>query len=277
MTNLRAFFGLAIVCLAGVPAAAQPQLAWAPSDRIELVYEVYAGARVAVMSLEFGISGDRYTISTRQASAGVVRWLWPWHSNADVRGRFLDNATVPETYRVHGESRGKARSVAMDYRDGELVRVDAVPSNNADERDEVLPDQRRGAIDPASAIMTVIRQVNEGKACDARTPVFDGRQRYDIVFKDRGLERLERTYFSAFEGDARVCEFHWVPIAGRLRRAGMPQRTEDDKRAGRALMARFGDGPAQAPVRIEFEAWFGTIVGYLREVRTLEQTATAED
>ena len=276
MANLRAFLGLAFALSAAGPAAAQSDFAWVPSERVELVYEVFAGGKVARMALEFGVVGDAYSISTRQSSVGVLGWLWPWHSNASVSGRFLAGATVPDIYRVKGESRGRARSVAMDFRDGEVVRVDAVPANNADDREEVRPDQRRGAVDPASAIMTVIRQVNEGGACDARTPVFDGRQRYDIVFKDAGTARLARDNGSIFEGEARICDFHWVPIAGRLRRAGMPERSEDDRRAGRAFMAKFGSGAALAPVRIEFEAWFGTVVGYLREVRTLEQSATAD-
>jgi hypothetical protein len=276
MANLRAFLGLAFALVAGGPAVAQTDLAWAPSERVELVYEVFAGGRVARMALEFGVVGNAYFISTRQSSAGVLGWLWPWHANASVSGRFLDKATVPEIYRVKGESRGRARSVAIDFRDGEVVRVDAVPPNSADDREDVHPDQRRGTVDPASAIMTVIRQINEGRACDARTPVFDGRQRYDIVFKDSGAAHLARDNGSIFEGDARVCEFHWVPIAGRLRRAGMPTRDADDKRVGRAFLAKFGAGPALAPVRIEFEAWFGTVVGYLREVRTLEQSATAD-
>ncbi len=276
MANLRAFLGLAFALAAGGPAAAQTDLAWAPNERVELVYEVFAGGRVARMALEFGVVGNAYFISTRQSSAGVLGWLWPWHANASVSGRFLAEATVPENYRVRGESRGKPRSVAIDFRDGEVVRVEAVPSNNADEREEVAPYQRRGTVDPASAIMTVIRQINEGRMCDARTPVFDGRQRYDIVFEDRGTASLARDNGSIFEGEARVCEFYWVPIAGRLRRAGMPTRDADDRRAGRAFLAEFGAGAALAPVRIEFEAWFGTIVGYLREVRTLEQSATAD-
>ncbi len=179
-------------------------------------------------------------------------------------------------FRVSGQSRGKLRSVEMDYREGVLVRVDAVPPNHADDRDEVTPEQRQGAIDPASAIMSVIRQINEGQGCDARTPVFDGRQRYDIVFADRGMGTVASDSASIFKGEARICEFHWVPIAGRLRRPGMPARADADRRAGRAFMAEFGAGPAQAPVRIEFEAWFGTVVGHLREVRTLEQAASVD-
>lgn len=276
MANPRAVLGLAIVLAAAGPAAGQESRAWAPGERFELVYDVFAGGRIAEMTLDFGVAGDSYRISTRQASAGVLRWLWPWQSVSDVRGRFVGQSLRPEAFRVNGQSRGKIRSVEMDYLDGELVRVEAVPTNQADDRDEVPPELRQGAVDPASAIMSVIRQINDGKGCDARTPVFDGRQRYDIVFADRGMGSVESDSASIFEGAARICEFHWVPIAGRLRRPGMPARAESDRRGGRAFMAEFGAGSAKAPVRIEFEAWFGTVVGHMREARKIEQAAAAD-
>ncbi len=276
MANLQAAFGFALVLAAAGPAVGQESHAWVPGDRVELVYDVFAGGRIAGMSLEFGVVGNNYSISTRQASAGVLSWIWPWQSSTDVRGRFIGSGMQPETFRVNGQSRGKVRSVEMDYRDGELLRVDAIPTNQDDNRDEVTPEQRRGAIDPGSAIMSVIRRINEGQGCDARTPVFDGRQRYDIVFTDRGMGEVASDTASIFSGEARICEFHWVPIAGRLRRPGVPARADGDRRSGRAYMAEFGAGSAKAPVRIEFEAWFGTVVGHLREVRYVGQAAAID-
>lgn len=264
-----------LALLVPVALAAAPAAAWAPRERLEMVYDVLAGGRVAEFTLEFGVVGDSYRIASRQASAGVVRWAFPWQSTTEVHGRFDAAVTVPESYRVKGEFRGKPRRVEMDFRNGELVRYEAVPNNVEDEREEVTPEQRRGALDPVSAIMAVIRQANTGGGCDARVPVFDGRQRYDILFTDRGMTEIKSHYASIFEGQARICAFEWLPIAGRLKRAGMPPR-EADRRFGRAYMAPVEAGGALAPVKIEFEAWFGTVTGHLREVRRLEQKAAAD-
>ncbi len=275
MATFRAILVLAAILFSAGPAGAQERLAWAPEDRVELVYDVFAGGRVAEMTLEFDVAGTRYSIATRQSSAGVLRWVWSWDSVAQVRGRFLNGGAQPERYRVLGRSRGKSRSVEIDYRDGEAVHVAVEPSNRSDGRDEVPAALRKGAVDPASAIMTVLRQVNEGRTCEARTPVFDGRQRYDIVFADGGVREIAASLASVFAGEARVCEFHWVPIAGRTRREGAPARAEDDRRGGRAFIAPIGEGEAKAPVRIEFDAWFGTIVGHLRSVRRVPSTTEA--
>jgi hypothetical protein len=264
------------LCSVGVPRA-QERLAWAPDDRIELVYDVLAGGRVAELTLGFDFAGMRYSISTRQTSAGVLRWIWSWESVAQVRGRFTADRTQPEKYRVVGNSRGKPRTVEIDYVNGEPARVAVEPSNRSDGREEVPVALRRGALDPASAIMSVLRQVNETGTCEGRVPVFDGRQRYDIVFKDAGTRKLEREGTSIFAGEAQVCEFSWVPIAGRTRREGAPSRVEDDRRFGKAYLAPFDNGAAKAPVRVEFEAWFGTVVGHLHAVRRTHTTADAAD
>jgi hypothetical protein len=257
------------------PCVAQPQLAWATTDKLELVYDVTAGARIVELTLEFAVTEDRYNISSRQMSVGLVRWLFPFESRTDVAGRFVAAATEPSSYRVRGEFRGKARSVEMDFRDGALVRSETVPDNVEDERDEVTPEQRAGAIDPVSAVMAVIRQMNEGRGCEARVPVFDGRMRYDIVFKNAGPREVPREGSSVFSGMADMCEFAWVPIAGRSRKATANRKPEDDKRTGRAYMAPLGSGQVVAPARIEFETWFGTVVGHLREVRGSAQKAAA--
>jgi hypothetical protein len=221
------------------------------------------------------VVGDTYQIASRQASVGVVRWVFPWQSRTDVSGRFLGDATQPATYRVKGDFRGRPRSVEMDFRDGQLVRNETVPENTDDERDEVTPEQRAGAIDPVSAVMAVIRQINEGRGCTSRHAVFDGRMRYDIAFEDKGPRALPRSAGSIFEGMAETCEFTWIPIAGRSRKATANRNLDEEKRTGRVFMAPLGERQVQAPARIEFETWFGTVVGHLREVRGLPQKAAA--
>lgn len=272
---MRAALAVLVFCKFCAPVSAQERLAWAPADRVELVYDVFAGGRVAELALEFGLSGSHYSIAARQSSAGVLRWIWSWESVAHVRGRFSTDGVQPDAYRVLGQSRGKSRKVAIDYRDGDPTLVTVEPTNRSDGREDVPVSLRRNTVDPVSAIMSVLRRINDGAACDARVPVFDGRQRYDIVFRDSGVQSVEANSISIFSGSARLCEFHWVPIAGRTKREGAPQRPEDDRRVGRAYVARFGDGPAMAPVRVEFEAWFGTVVGHLREVRRVETTNAA--
>jgi hypothetical protein len=254
--------------------AAAPAAAFTTSgERIEITFDVTAGARVAQMSLAYSATGETYEIASSQRSIGFLEWIVPWRSTTEVTGRFAGPASVPVSYRSEGTFRGNPRKVELFFEDGKVVRMETVPENREDERDEVPPDMRLGALDPVSAILAVIRQANETGACTARVPVFDGRQRYDIVFEDLGPREVPRHYASAFQGLARACEFNWVPIAGRRRNANIS--VANDRRGGIAYMAPVGIGATQAPVRIEFHAWFGTVTGHLREVRRLPAKAEA--
>jgi hypothetical protein len=254
--------------------AAAPASAFITSgERIEITFDVTAGARVAQMSLAFSATGETYEIASSQRSTGFLDWIVPWRSTTEVTGRFQGPASVPGSYRSEGTFRGNPRKVELFFEDGKIVRMETVPENSDDERDEVAPELRAGALDPVSAILAVIRQANETGACTARVPVFDGRQRYDIVFEDLGMRDVPRHYASTFQGMARACEFNWVPIAGRRRNANIT--SGNDRRGGTAYMAPIGIGAMQAPVRIEFHAWFGTVTGHLREIRRLPAKADA--
>lgn len=243
-------------------------------ERIELTFDVTAGARVAQMSLAYSVTGDSYEIASSQRSVGILDWIFPWRSTTEVAGLLRGPASVPTSYRSQGVFRGNPRKVELFFEEGKVVRMETVPENRDDERDEVPVDMRVGALDPVSAILAVIRQANDTGSCAARVPVFDGRQRYDIVFEDLGPREVPRHHASSFQGMARACEFNWVPIAGRRRNANIT--AGNDRRGGVAYMAPIGIGAAEAPVRIEFHAWFGTVTGHLREIRRVPMKADAK-
>lgn len=243
-------------------------------ERIELTFDVTAGARVAQMTLAYSVTGNAYEIVSSQRSVGFLEWIVPWRSTTEVAGRFDGPASVPTLYRSEGTFRGNPRKVELFFEHGKVVRMETVPENRDDERDDVPVEMRAGALDPVSAILATIRQANQTGSCSARVPVFDGRQRYDIVFEDMGPREVPRHHASTFQGMARACEFNWVPIAGRRRNANI--NAASDRRGGTAYMAPIGIGETQAPVRIEFHAWFGTVTGHLREIRRAPMKAEAK-
>ncbi|MFM7344986.1 MAG: DUF3108 domain-containing protein, partial [Tagaea sp.] len=220
------FLALLALLLASAPASAFTT----SGERIELTFDVTAGARVAQMSLAYSVTGDAYEIVSSQRSVGFLDWIFPWRSATEVTGLFRGPASVPTSYRSEGVFRGNPRKVELFFEDGKVVRMDTVPENRDDERDEVPLEMRAGAVDPVSAILATIRLANDTGSCSARVPVFDGRQRYDIVFEDLGPREVPRHHASTFQGVARACEFNWVPIAGRRRNANVT--AANDRRGG---------------------------------------------
>lgn len=250
---------------------AAPAGAFTSGDRYEVDFDVTAGGRIAHLTLAFAMVGQNYQFASRQESAGMLDWLVSWRSQTEATGYFRGADPVPTSYRVDGTFRGDPRKVELIFEDGRVVRMDTVPEARDDDREEVPPALREGAVDPVSALVYALRSVNETGKCDARVKVFDGRQRYDIVFTDKGTTAVPRHYASNFEGAARACEFEWIPIAGRKRNPSV--RMSGDQRSGTVYLAPVAGGAVVAPVRIEFASWFGTIVGHLRDVRRMPARA----
>ncbi len=257
----------------GLAAAlfAAPAGAFTSGDRYEVDFDVTAGGRIAHLTLAFAMVGQNYQFASRQESAGLLDWLASWRSQTEVRGFFRGADPVPTSYRVDGMFRGNPRKVELVFEDGRVVRMDTVPEARDDDREEVPAALREGAVDPVSALVYALRTVNETGKCDARVKVFDGRQRYDVAFTDKGMQRVARHNASNFEGEARACEFEWIPIAGRKRNPSI--RVSGEQRVGTVYLAPVADSAVLAPVRIEFTLWFGTVVGHLRDVRRMPARA----
>jgi hypothetical protein len=76
------------------------------------------------------------------------------------------------------------------------------PSQGPSKNVPVKPDQLRNVLDPLSGVMA-LSLADLRNPCQQRLPIYDGKQRFDIVFTP-----LRRT------GDDHVCRVRLIPIAG---------------------------------------------------------------
>lgn len=241
------------VLLAGIVAAgAEPQQASAPvgpEERVNLDYQIYfGGLNVIKVGIELGLGPHAYDVEARTETVGITGYFAPWRSTAVTRGEIDGGRVEPVQHRVNAEWRGKARTTAIDFVDGEVTNLVLDPPASIDPRDEIPPALRRGALDPASALLALVRVMGDGKGCAGRFPVFDGRRRYDVVVVERGAETLAPNDYSAFEGPAIRCDFHVEPLVV----AERPDRKRRF-RSGRAWFAEVLPGRPVVPVRLEVD------------------------
>jgi hypothetical protein len=71
----------------------------------------------------------------------------------------------------------------------------------------------KGVVDPLTAIMMLSRGAG-ADPCDRRIPIFDGRERFDLVFSRKGDMRVTEQAPSGQPGVAHVCRVRYLPIAG---------------------------------------------------------------
>jgi hypothetical protein len=255
--------GLALGAFAaGAVAAAEPVAA----SRVDLAYEIYSGGfHVLSLDLDLGVGAAGYDVTAKYRTTGVVGWLFPWKSVARSEGAVGPHGMEPRHHRTVGEFRGRTRTVEIDYHDGEVaaVRLDPAPSDD-EERDEVPAALRRGALDPMTAILGMVRVVSDGRTCDGRLPVFDGRRRYDFVVRSKGEQKLAPSSLSSYSGTALRCDFDYEQIAGHWRRRNPDESQRSRIRTGRAWLAPVIPGAPVTPVRVEIDGDWGMTIAHLR-------------
>lgn len=229
-------------------------------ERVNLDYQIYfGGLNVIKVGIELGLGPDAYDVEARTETVGLTGFFAPWRSTAVTRGEIDGGRVEPVRHRVDAEFRGRSRTIAIDFVDGEVSQLYLDPPAAKDPRQEIPPALRRGAVDPASALLTLLRVMGEGKGCDGRFPVFDGRRRYDVVVAERGRETLAQNHYSAFEGAATRCDFHVEPLV---------LDTPDKKRrfrSGRAWFAELFPGRPLVPVRLEVDGDYVQTLVHLSE------------
>ena len=81
----------------------------------------------------------------------------------------------------------------------------------------VTKEQLEGVLDPMSGAFLSAHSDNPNgdlKVCNQTLPVFDGRQRFDLVLTPKRRHREAQTTPGGYGGPAVVCRVKFIPIAG---------------------------------------------------------------
>jgi len=260
---LRALVLVATAWLMPPPAAAQ-----AP-QRLTVGYDIYVGGFHALdLALDIALASERYEVSSRVKTRGIFGALWPWENLSLSRGRFADLRPVPERYETRGAFRGQMRIAEVEFHDGRVSRVHVEPPLIEDfDREEVPEVLLVGARDPLATILAAFSSAGPNGNCDAQFAGFDGRRRFDLTTRDRGIETVEAGRPVVFRGDARQCSFVYQVVAGVSRNVTWGTDNQKAPQTGRAWIARVSPDSPLTPVKLELDSNWGRAIVHLRETR----------
>ena len=209
---------LAVVSAGLSPAAASDAAedAAASSAGPIQVYVEYGGSvyflRVADITVSAAINPDSYAAAATFRSAGLLRWFDDTDIEATATGYRRPDGFAPLRYEHVNHASNKGRVVGIDFQDG-VALPDVQPPFGSMGEPPASDAERAGAIDPISTILSLMTRSfsQDAAVCEGRAPVFDGKARYDLVFRNAGRERV-RT--EAWRGYAIECQAYLEPISG---------------------------------------------------------------
>ena len=157
----------------------------------------------------YALTDKDYRVRSTVKTAGMFNTLYPFKANYATTGRIVGDNLETASYHYDSQSRFNKRTKELVYNDqGEPIY--RLSSKNGKEKKvniDYSPDNK-DTTDLQTVFAELARQYNKVKFCDSRMQVFDGKRRFDVVFRDEGQEELTANEYSHFKGMAAKCSLY---------------------------------------------------------------------
>lgn len=251
--SLAAVFGM------GLAASAGP--AWA-DGRLEAKYTLsLAGIEVGRAEATVDATDAGYDILGTGRVTGVLRAISSGKGSAAARGSMAAGKSIPRLFAVSAKADGKDETIKFAITEAGVTDLDVVPPPKPyPDRIEVTEAHLVNVTDPLTgAFVSIPGKVDmlSAAACDRTIPVFDGRQRFDVVLS---FERVEDVKIEkGFSGKAVVCQARYVPVAGHRPTRSTVKYMQENKDMHVWLVPIAGTR-LMAPFKVEVATLVGTVL-----------------
>jgi Protein of unknown function (DUF3108) len=181
---------------------------------VRAIYDInFNGFNVGAFEFQSQAEEQSYTV-TGNAQLSLLLGAFTWIGETRTFGLIANHMPKPAAFAFDFRANSKVGSTKMDFTNGAVTDVRHSPP--AEKKPGVVPlreQHLRGVLDPLSAVMVVARQ-SSPNPCDRRLPIFDGKERFDLVLSYKGQMKVSEQQPSGQPVFAHVCRVKYYPIAG---------------------------------------------------------------
>ena len=203
--------GVWLLSVAGLlgPAAAD---SW-PAN-VRALYQIdFNGFNVGTFDFQSQAESNSYTL-TAHARLSILLGAFTWSGETRSFGMIVNEAPKPAAFTFDYQSNLRAGSTKLGFSDGAVTDISNLPLTTPTH--PIIPVREhhlKGVVDPLSAIMVLSRAAS-ADPCDRRIPIFDGKERFDLLLSRKGEMRVTEQSHSGQPDVAYVCRVRYLPIAG---------------------------------------------------------------
>ncbi|MBI1385755.1 MAG: DUF3108 domain-containing protein [Rhizobiales bacterium] len=202
--------------LLGAPLASEVARA-GESVKVDAVYLVEHPLASGSFRFTSRIVDGRYSL-TGSADIQALLGLYRWRSETSASGLVGAGRPRPKSYDFRFDNNGKRGNVAMQFPLRSATEVKASPPlSQGGDRVPVSRTHLRNALDPMTALIAlsgVAGNRPSGNPCSGTIPVFDGKQRFDLVLSAKGRSQIAAGNGHGLSTTAFVCQVSYKPVAG---------------------------------------------------------------
>ncbi len=190
------------------------------ANRIVAVYRVNLGAfNLGNFRLTTVFRGDDYEMRGEGQFTILEGLIYEWKGVTASAGRVTSEGPEPAMYALsYSDGAKTGERLRMTFGDGGVRQVSIVPNRRPGPRTiPVTPEQLQGVLDPMSGAFLVAKSSNPNgdlKVCYQTVPVFDGRQRFNLVLTPKKAVTVKKNGPASYAGPAVICRVKFIPIAG---------------------------------------------------------------
>ncbi len=188
----------------------------AHAEPFQVKYSVHLiGLPLGSAGLNGSIDPDTYKIEANARLSGIAAVISNSKGAAVSTGSLDGRKPAPATYATTSSSSVMTRTIRMALNGGNVRAVDiSPPIEEPPDRIPVTENQRRGIVDPLSALLMPIGE-GEGlmspSSCNRTIPVYDGFTRFDVVLSYSGTKQVK---IAGYSGPVIICAARYIPISG---------------------------------------------------------------
>jgi hypothetical protein len=213
----------ALTCGLGGNLPVKPALAedgFSAPSRIVAVYRVELGSfNLGNFKLTTTFRGEDYQMRGEGRFTVLQGLIYEWRGVTASSGRVTSMGPEPAMYAFnYADSAKMGERLRMRFDGRAVTDVSIIPRNRPLPRTiPVTKEQLEGVLDPMSGAFLSAKSENPNgdlSVCNKTLPVFDGRQRYDLVVTPKRVVSVKRTTRTGYGGPAVICGVKFIPIAG---------------------------------------------------------------
>lgn len=158
---------------------------------------------------EYNLKPQKYSVQSTVRTNGTFNILYPFEANYFTGGNIKNDFLETSAYRYTSQSRFNKRTKEMIYNDEGQPLFSISTKNGKEKKKEIQPTpETKDTTNLQTVLAAIARQYNNLRFCDSRIPIFDGKKRYDVIFRDEGTEELPKSKYSPFSGKAAKCSMY---------------------------------------------------------------------
>lgn len=207
------------------------------------------------------ITADGYAAAGTAKVTGIAKLVSRGHGSVAATGNFVNGNVSPMTYSTNSKSDKKKEEIHISLANNVVSEFSVIPPQKPSrKRVPVTEENRRGVVDPMSAAIISVPGAGDMLSpdnCKRTIPIFDGRQRYDLVFHYERTEPAKGV--KGYNGKMLVCRVDYRPIAGHKPDRMQVKYMEDNKNIF-VWLAPVKDTRVLFPIRVSIVTLIGVVM-----------------